>query len=116
MSDLQPVRYPSMTVGWDKEGKMHCLALGDAQECIGKFKEERDQKNFERVAYFRKMKPDKARETGKKPKKMVSVDYSRYDGDKGRALKAKEQAELAAAEVISDTKQSTPKAKAKKNS
>ena len=80
MSEQKTIRYPSFAVGWDKNGNPQVIAVGDAQEALDGFKAERDKSNFSRVAYFRKVRPDKARTTGLRQKTTVSIDLSEFDG------------------------------------
>lgn len=97
--DIQ-IRYPSFCVGWNKDGVPEIIAVGDAQDTLDQFKGNRDKTDFQRIAWFRKVKPTKVRATGVKPKKVVSVDCSHLDGDKGRQAR-KENAERLAAEADS---------------
>lgn len=90
---------PSLTVGYDENGGMHVLKIGDAQETLDVFKAERDQDNYVRVAWFRKMIHTKARDTSGRGKETVSIDFSKYDGDAGKALRKKEEAEAKAAKA-----------------
>lgn len=106
-------RYPSVAVGWDDKGTPHCIAIGTAQEALDAFKAERDQNNYKRVAYIRKPNPTKVRDAGLKQKKMVSVDLSEFDGgkiDEGRVkeLIKEQEAEKAAAAVISGESKESP--------
>lgn len=103
---------PSLTVGYDKKGKAHVLLIGDAEETLELFKKERDLKNYAKVAWFRKMKPDKNKWTDRPNNVMKSVDNSKYDGDAGRLLLEKEESEAAS---IGESKESTAPAKRGKN-
>lgn len=113
MSEQKTIRYPSFAVGWDKDGKPQVIAVGDAQEALDGFKAERDKTNFSRVAYFRKVRPDKARNTGLKQKTTVSIDLSEFDGkklDPKRVEELKtEAAALAAAKAEAEEKSTAPK-------
>jgi hypothetical protein len=84
---------PSLVIGWDKAGKAHAVLLGDAEETLARFKEERDKKNYVRVAWFRKMRQDKQKWTDRPQNEVTSIDNSKYDGDAGAALLKKETAE-----------------------
>lgn len=109
MSELKMNTKPSVTIGWDDAGKMHIIKLGDAQETLEAFKKERDQENYVRVRWYRKMRHDKSKDTRVSPKQMVSGDHSKYDGDAGQALLKQEQAEKAASKVIVDDPGDQPK-------
>ena len=80
MSNQEFIRYPSFAVGWDDKGQPQVIACGDAQTALDAFKAERDKTKFKHVAFCRKVRPDKRRDTGLKQKTMVSVDLSEFDG------------------------------------
>ena len=75
-----------MVVGYDKAGKITVILIGDAEETLKRFKEERDKKTFRKVCWIRKMKFDKQKWTDRPEKKVISKDTSLYDGDAGAAL------------------------------
>lgn len=108
MSELILNLKPSMVVGYDGNGKIHVVLIGDAEETLKRFKEERDKTNFKKVCWIRKMRFDKQKWTDRPDKQTVSIDNSQYDGDAGAALKEAEEAaeEAAAAAVIGDKEQS----------
>ena len=65
---------PSLVVGWTQDGSQEVILIGDAEETLTKYKEERDLKNFVRVAWYRKLRAEKAKWTDRPANKITSID------------------------------------------
>lgn len=98
---------PSFTFGYLPGGEMELIAAGDAQTALDAFNAERETlgkgSKFVRLAYFKKIRPEKLAKEPKVENTRVDVDLSEWDGKEIPAeelAKIEEQSNAAAAAVI----------------